>query len=141
MAERVRFELTCRNYPTIRFRVGAVMTASVPLRARNQEAFLENQGRPTRGAYSSRAMSKAKGRKNLTSRRGFVAWAMVAVGSTLWTAQPAKATDAPKAPVRSPVKAGAHPAAPPGTHAPAQRARLPRRLAADFHTHIETRLP
>jgi hypothetical protein len=33
MAERVRFELTCRNYPTIRFRVGAVMTASVPLRA------------------------------------------------------------------------------------------------------------
>jgi hypothetical protein len=36
MAERVRFELTCRNYPTIRFRVGAVMTASVPLRARPQ---------------------------------------------------------------------------------------------------------
>ncbi len=35
MAERVRFELTCRNYPTIRFRVGAVMTASVPLRATN----------------------------------------------------------------------------------------------------------
>ena len=32
MAERVRFELTCRNYPTIRFRVGAVMTTSVPLR-------------------------------------------------------------------------------------------------------------
>ena len=24
---------------------------------------------------------------------------------------------------------------------PAQRARLPRRLAADFHSHIETRLP
>lgn len=37
MAERVRFELTCRNYPTIRFRVGAVMTASVPLRAKNRE--------------------------------------------------------------------------------------------------------
>ena len=36
MAERVRFELTCRNYPTIRFRVGAVMTASVPLRASPQ---------------------------------------------------------------------------------------------------------
>jgi hypothetical protein len=31
VAERVRFELTCRNYPTIRFRVGAVMTTSVPL--------------------------------------------------------------------------------------------------------------
>ena len=32
MAERVGFEPTCRIYPTIRFRVGAVMTASVPLR-------------------------------------------------------------------------------------------------------------
>src|SRR5499427_5116808 len=32
MAERVGFEPTCRFYPTIRFRVGAVMTASVPLR-------------------------------------------------------------------------------------------------------------
>src|SRR6266404_1523464 len=32
LAERVGFEPTCRNYPTIRFRVGAVMTASVPLR-------------------------------------------------------------------------------------------------------------
>ena len=32
VAERVGFEPTCRNYPTIRFRVGAVMTASVPLR-------------------------------------------------------------------------------------------------------------
>src|SRR5690554_3560481 len=42
MAERVRFELTCRNYPTIRFRVGAVMTASVPLRTRKPL----NQGRP-----------------------------------------------------------------------------------------------
>ena len=37
MAERVRFELTCRNYPTIRFRVGAVMTASVPLRTETFE--------------------------------------------------------------------------------------------------------
>ena len=36
VAERVRFELTCRNYPTIRFRVGAVMTASVPLRVNQQ---------------------------------------------------------------------------------------------------------
>jgi hypothetical protein len=32
MAEEVGFEPTCRNYPTIRFRVGAVMTTSVPLR-------------------------------------------------------------------------------------------------------------
>ncbi len=31
LAERVGFEPTCRFYPTIRFRVGAVMTASVPL--------------------------------------------------------------------------------------------------------------
>ena len=31
VAERVGFEPTCRNYPTIRFRVGAVVTASVPL--------------------------------------------------------------------------------------------------------------
>ena len=34
MAERVGFEPTCRYYPTIRFRVGAVMTASVPLPGR-----------------------------------------------------------------------------------------------------------
>ncbi len=34
VAERVGFEPTCRFYPTIRFRVGAVMTASVPLRMR-----------------------------------------------------------------------------------------------------------
>jgi hypothetical protein len=32
LAERVGFEPTCRFYPTIRFRIGAVMTASVPLR-------------------------------------------------------------------------------------------------------------
>src|SRR5258708_23908646 len=32
LAERVGFEPTCRNYPTIRFRVGAVVTTSVPLR-------------------------------------------------------------------------------------------------------------
>jgi peptidoglycan lytic transglycosylase F len=44
MAERVGFEPTCRNYPTIRFRVGAVVTASVPLRL----------GAPVlRGGYSS----------------------------------------------------------------------------------------
>ena len=33
VAERVGFEPTCRNYPTIRFRVGAVVTTSVPLPA------------------------------------------------------------------------------------------------------------
>ena len=33
LAERVGFEPTCRNYPTIRFRVGAVMTTSVPLQS------------------------------------------------------------------------------------------------------------
>ena len=40
LADEVRFELTCRNYPTIRFRVGAVMTTSVPVRART---FLRDQ--------------------------------------------------------------------------------------------------
>src|SRR5215470_19760866 len=42
LAERVGFEPTCRFYPTIRFRVGAVMTASVPLRRsrRNQGAAI-----------------------------------------------------------------------------------------------------
>ena len=60
MAERVRFELTCRNYPTIRFRVGAVMTASVPLRAGTHS----NLGRPTRGAYSSRTMTESQGAEN-----------------------------------------------------------------------------
>ena len=33
MAERMGFEPMCRNYPTIRFRVGAVMATSVPLRS------------------------------------------------------------------------------------------------------------
>jgi hypothetical protein len=36
----VGFEPTCRFYPTIRFRVGAVMTASVPLRLRTGVAGL-----------------------------------------------------------------------------------------------------
>src|SRR5690349_4358707 len=50
MAERVRFELTCRNYPTIRFRVGAVMTASVPLRTGTLDAHLLNIRAAPRGA-------------------------------------------------------------------------------------------
>ena len=33
VAERMGFEPMCRNYPTIRFRVGAVMATSVPLRS------------------------------------------------------------------------------------------------------------
>jgi hypothetical protein len=49
MAERVRFELTCRNYPTIRFRVGAVMTASVPLRVTSLKKTFEIRATP-RGA-------------------------------------------------------------------------------------------
>ena len=68
VAERVRFELTCRNYPTIRFRVGAVMTTSVPLRRNNltgREALagrLEGDGQPRlRGWYSS-GSSSSKGR-------------------------------------------------------------------------------
>src|SRR5579863_5260455 len=40
LAERVGFEPTCRFYPTIRFRVGAVMTASVPLRTQATWAVL-----------------------------------------------------------------------------------------------------
>jgi len=65
-------------------------------------------------------MTKAKGRKKLTDRRGFVALAIAALGVSL----PGAAAPAP-----APAK--------PQT----QRARLPRRLAADFHGHIETRLP
>ena len=50
MAERVRFELTCRNYPTIRFRVGAVMTASVPLRVKSFVTRDGDIGAAPRGA-------------------------------------------------------------------------------------------
>lgn len=72
-------------------------------------------------------MTKAKGRKNLTDRRGFMALGLAALGASLpggGTAQ----TPAPAVETR--------PAKP-----QTQRARLPRRLAADFHGHIETRLP
>jgi membrane-bound lytic murein transglycosylase F len=71
-------------------------------------------------------MHRAKGRKNLTNRRGFVALAIAAMGVPLPSVG---AGSANKAPNPSPPKA------------PVQRARLPRRLAADFHNHIETRLP
>ncbi|HTU67353.1 MAG TPA: transglycosylase SLT domain-containing protein [Steroidobacteraceae bacterium] len=71
-------------------------------------------------------MSKAKGRNNL-GRRGFVGLAMAALGMALPAAGATPGTsDGPDAPASRP---------------PNQRARLPRRLAADFHGHIETRLP
>ena len=72
-------------------------------------------------------MTKAKGRKNLTDRRGFVALGLAVLGASLVSAGRAQATS------------------PASTSTPAkpqsQRARLPRRLAADFHGHIDTRLP
>jgi membrane-bound lytic murein transglycosylase F len=76
-------------------------------------------------------MTKAKGRKNLTDRRGFVALALAAIGSSLGMA--ARASHPPKAPAPGRDEAPKAPSP--------QRARLPRRLAADFHKHIETRLP
>jgi membrane-bound lytic murein transglycosylase F len=66
-------------------------------------------------------MTVAKGSKSL-DRRGFVALGLAMLGTAL-----------PAAGAGAPAKAAAKP--------PAQRARLPRRLAADFHSHIETRLP
>jgi membrane-bound lytic murein transglycosylase F len=72
-------------------------------------------------------MTKAKGRKNLTDRRGFVALAIAALGASLVAPAVAQATaPATKAP---------------RAKAPVQRARLPRRLATDFHGHIDSRLP
>jgi membrane-bound lytic murein transglycosylase F len=71
-------------------------------------------------------MLRAKGRKNLTNRRGFVGLAIAALGATL----PVSAAN----PAASPQK-------PAAAKPPVQRARLPRRLASDFRGHIETRLP
>ena len=71
-------------------------------------------------------MTRAKGRKNLTNRRGFVAMGLAALGASL----PVAAAEAPKTPAK-----------PAATKPAPQRARLPRRTAADFHGHIETRLP
>ena len=69
-------------------------------------------------------MTKSKGRKTLTDRRGFVALALASLGTPL-------------------AARGADPAHPTstGTRPALQHARLPRRLAADFHLHIERRLP
>ncbi len=80
-------------------------------------------------------MNKAKGR---TIRIGlaFLAMAVTALGISLGSGL-ARADDAPKTPVKPPVRASQDPA--PAHHQ--QRARLPRRLAAAFHDHIESRLP
>jgi peptidoglycan lytic transglycosylase F len=69
-------------------------------------------------------MTVAKGRKKLTDRRGFMALGLALLGI------PGVVTAETRA---------SGPAKPP--KAPVQRARLPKRLAADFHGHIQTRLP
>jgi membrane-bound lytic murein transglycosylase F len=68
-------------------------------------------------------MTRAKGRNNLIQRRAFMALGLAFLGGSL------------PAPGASLAASAAKPATPP------QRARLPRRLAADFHSHIGTRLP
>lgn len=79
-------------------------------------------------------MTRAKGQKKLTDRRGFVAMALAVFGASLPVAGAGPTASAPD----TAAKPAAKPAA---KKPPAQRARLPRRLAADFHSHIETRLP
>lgn len=74
-------------------------------------------------------MLRAKGRNNLASRRSFVAWAIPMAMAAL--SAPVRAAGQEK-----PVKTGAS-----TPHEPHRTARLPKRLAADFHSHIETRLP
>jgi len=74
-------------------------------------------------------MTRAKGLKNLTGRRGFVAFGLAILGLRL----PVAMAEAPKAAPKPSAKPAAKPVQ--------QRARLPRRLAADFHSHIDTRLP
>jgi membrane-bound lytic murein transglycosylase F len=82
-------------------------------------------------------MQSAKGRKNLWNRRAFMALGAAALGAVLpaaFAGQP----PAPAVPNRHPKKS---PAKSPAANPTPQRARLPKRLAADFHSHIETRLP
>jgi membrane-bound lytic murein transglycosylase F len=67
-------------------------------------------------------MTGAKGRKNLANRRGFMALGLAILG---FPRGASAAGDAGQ----------------PHAKPPQQRARLPKRLAADFHGHIETRLP
>lgn len=69
-------------------------------------------------------MTGAKGRKNLTGRRGFLAYGFAVLGVPLTLHAGNQAVTSSKT-----------------ADPPLQRARLPRRLAADFHDHIETRLP
>ena len=78
-------------------------------------------------------MQRAKGRKFLTNRRAF--WPS---GSQPWALAPGAGR---RAPATRETQAKPAPAKPPAAKPPAQRARLPRRLAADFRSHIETRLP
>src|SRR5262245_33360634 len=70
-------------------------------------------------------MTGAKGRKTRTDRRGFMALGLAVLGVPVGglAAEQAGSTKTSAA------------------KPPPQRARLPRRLAADFHGHIETRLP
>ena len=68
-------------------------------------------------------MTGAKGRKNLANRRGFMALGLAILGF------PRAGTAAGDAGQPAPAAT------------PPQRARLPKRLAADFHGHIESRLP
>src|SRR5262247_2991478 len=70
-------------------------------------------------------MTVAKGRKTGTGRRGFMAMGL-AILMLPAGAQEAKPTAVATSSAKPPAQ---------------QRARLPRRLAADFHSHIETRLP
>src|SRR5689334_5142100 len=82
-------------------------------------------------------MSKAKGRKNLTDRRGFVALALATFGASVGASLAARAAE----PLKGTAGAPRSPAKRPEPDRSLQRARLPRRLAVDFHEHIETRLP
>jgi len=75
-------------------------------------------------------MQRAKGQKNIGTRRAFLALGIAALGAALPASAADHASPAPKP----------DPAKPPAT-TPVQRARLPKRLAHDFHSHIETRLP
>lgn len=74
-------------------------------------------------------MLRAKGRNNLVSRRGFVALAIAAFSPPFW----ANRALGQEKPVKTSGKTPADP--------PHRTARLPKRLAADFHAHIESRLP
>ena len=76
-------------------------------------------------------MQRAKGQKNIGTRRAFLAVGIAALGVVLPVSAADHASPAPKP----------APAKPPVNKTPVQRARLPKRLAHDFHSHIETRLP